>query len=1225
MGLAKLLDCHMRARLIPICWGFGLLALFPPVEAQQEASSLESLLQSLEILGADTENRDRILEWVRAAEEIRRVDREIETVREEMTRLSQLRESLENRFAATQTAVAVPGSSSTPVETTSFSTEDLEFFETHIRPALVENCLSCHGPEKTQGGLRLDTSESLLRGGDSGAVILPGDPEGSPLLKAIEYLDPSLQMPPSGKLPDSTVDNFREWIRRGAPSPSEEVPTVQHEELDLAEARRFWSFQPLADSGPPTVSDPDWVANPIDFFVLDRLQKEGLSPAAPADKRVLLRRVTFDLTGLPPTPEEVEKFLADESPEAYESLIDRLLASPAYGERWGRHWLDVVRYTDSFDSRAAIEQDVGESYRYRDWVVRSFNRDLPYDEFLRYQIAGDLLPPEEEGGEGTPGFNREGVIATGMLAIGNWPGGDADKEKMVTDIVDDQIDVISRGMLGLTVACARCHDHKFDPVTTEDYYGLAGIFFSSHILPGPGRKTEGSPVLRIPLLSEAELEQRRQTEARVATVKGELESLRAGLRRTEALASLPSVPAYLIAARELRDSLSSDTGHQGDTSPHVPLSEKAIRGWMRYLGFEKERPLSREVVGIHEKPALHAWLGAGDATALTLNTSPEEISYLTIIQPGESAAVHPSPSNPVMVDWTCPEAGVYQVEGEVRDLDSTCGDGVDWRLSLENDSGTKVLCQGGFINGGKELFSNAAGSDVLAMLSLSAGDRVRITVSPKSSHACDTTLVDLSIRSATDPGGDWNLARDLLRRTQESVASSDNVGGIGPWILLESTEKGGAGKGGEAVLGKWEEETGRILLKEGPSISSSQAIEQAANTLGEALIAHAALDATGQMAAADQPIGLLFQDLLSANSPFPHRFDPDRLEQDSRDRWEDLSAELADLESRPLPPLEYANGIQEGGVPETPLAGIQDVPVHIRGRYDRLGEMVPRRFPVVLAGENQPPIADGSGRLELARWVSSSSNPLTARVLVNRVWQHHFGEGLVRTPGNFGKLGERPTHPELLDWLARDFIRQGWSIKALHRRILLSATYRQTSTPSSESLETDPDNRWLSHQNRRRLEAEAIRDAILSVAGRLDSSLGGPPFRDLSTPRRTLYFKTVRSDRTSFNMLFDAADPTAIVDRRTVSTVAPQALFLLNHPFVLENAEILAKAFSEEGSEDRAALIGRLYERLYSRLPMETEIEIGQAFLDSKQASPLEIWTRYCQVLLCANEFIYVD
>jgi hypothetical protein len=369
----------------------------------------------------------------------------------------------------------------------------------------------------------------------------------------------------------------------------------------------------------------------------------------------------------------------------------------------------------------------------------------------------------------------------------------------------------------------------------------------------------------------------------------------------------------------------------------------------------------------------------------------------------------------------------------------------------------------------------------------------------------------------------------------------------------------------------------------------------------------------------------LAKQLTSPQSPFwvNSTADENVLPAEGRAAVAQLRDELAALKKSPLPPVPFAHGCVEGGCPKSPQEGIHDVKVHIRGRYDRLGPMVPRHFPPIVAGENQPPIKEGSGRLELAHWIASPQNPLTARVMVNRIWQHHFGEGLVRTPGNFGKLGQPPTHPELLDYLAERFVESGWSIKAMHRLIMLSAAYQQGSVPEEATRQADPDNRLCGWMNRRRLEAEAIRDSLLSVTGRLDRTLAGLPVKDLANPRRTLYLMTIRSDRSTFRELFDAADPTAIIDQRIDSTVAPQALFMLNHPFALEQAKLLAERIQRQEPVDTKGKIERLYVLIYGRPPSEKELAIGLAALQG--GSPQEAWEAYCHILLCANEFVYVD
>ena len=761
--------------------------------------------------------------------------------------------------------------SAAPASPQAKDAEGEAFFEKRIRPLLVERCYECHGGPKVKAHLQLTSRTAILKGGDSGPAAVPGKPDQSLLIQVVRYQD-TPQMPPKGKLKEEDIAALVQWVQRGLPWPERKLEATAAAGRGFQitdEQRRFWSFQPVQDPPPPAFKDSSWPRAAIDRFILAALEPKGLAPAAPADKRTLIRRATFDLTGLPPTPEEIEAFLRDESPDAFARVVDRLLNSPHYGERWARHWLDVVRYTDSFDARITTgpgqEMDISEAWRYRDWVVAAFNRDLPYDRFVIDQVAGDLLPAPQ-----SDGINADGITATGFLAIGNWGGGDADKEKLLTDIADDQVDVVSRTFLGLTLACARCHDHKFDPLSTADYYGMAGIFFSTHILPNVGPKTNGPPMLRIPLASKTELAKRNQQLARIAETEKKFK-----------------------AARD-------------------PLGAALLRGQLEVL-------------------------------------------------------------------------------------------------------------------------------------------------------------------------------------------------------------------------------------------------------------------------------------------------------------------------KRSLPPVTVVHGAQEGGVPGSPHAGAHDVRVHIRGSYARLGELVPRHVPTILAGERQKAITQGSGRLELARWLASPDNPLTARVMVNRIWQHHFGEGLVRTPSNFGKLGERPTHPELLDYLARRFIESGWSVKAVHRAIMLTAVYQQSSSADSW---LDPDNYLLARMSRRRLEAEAIRDSLLAVSGRLDPRLGGPATREFASPRRTLYQMTVRSDRAGFGPLFDAADPTALVDRRTQSTVAPQALFLLNHPFVLDQASALAQRIQGEGSQSDAGRIRRAYGFLYGRPPTRAEVAVGEEFLaDSmtKGKRPETAWLEYVHLLLCANEFIYID
>jgi hypothetical protein len=877
------------------------------------------------------------------------------------------------------------------------------FFENRVRPVLAEHCQRCHGPKKQEGGLRLDRRAAVLKGGDSGPAAVPSKPKESRLLAAV-HRSGELKMPPDRKLPDAAVADLEKWIADGMAWPDDRTATA-------AKPAELWSLKPVRD--PPVPPRTAWTRNPIDAFILARLTEKKLTPAPPADRRTLIRRVTFDLTGLPPTPEEVDAFVGDKSPDAFEKVIDRLLASPAYGERWGRHWLDLVRYCDSFDARDG-DGGIVNAYRYRDWVVRALNADMPYDKFVRKQLAGDMLPLPA-------GERADGIIATGMLAIGNWGGGDADKEKLLTDIVDDQIDVVTRGIMGLTVACARCHDHKFDPLTTADYYGLAGIFFSTHILPNVGPKTGGPPMLNIPL------EEPKDTG-----------------------------PVRAVLAKRTKDAAG--------------------------------------------KPGLLSWRNAADCPNVIANTTAAELKFSTIKMPARTVALHPGPQTDVAAVWTSPVAGAVTLSGTLTDFDPNCGDGVTWELRHVPASGPpKVLAKGKVANGKSDTFSRQTAT-------VAAGDRVELVVNRNAEYTCDTTGVVFTVAAAERS---WEFAADWLAAPPEAAAKA------GPWSV---------------------EELGGKRPYTGPA----------------------------------------------------------------------------------------AHGAQEGGVPGSPHAGVHDVKVHIRGRYDRIGELVPRGFPEVIRVANPPVIASGSGRRELAEWLTRPDHPLTARVIVNRVWQFHFGEGLVRTPSNFGALGELPAHPELLDHLASRFVREGWSLKRLHRSILLSATYQQSAAADPATRAADPDNRLWGRYPRRRLEAEAIRDSLLAVSGTLDlDARGGKATKDFSAPRRTLYIMTIRSDRTGFGPLFDAADPTAPVDKRTVSTVAPQALFLMNHPFVKERAKGFAARVLAKGGDD-AAKLDHAHRLAFGRPPTDEEKRLGLEFVKTEGGTPAA-WAAWCHLLFQANEFITIE
>jgi hypothetical protein len=777
--------------------------------------------------------------------------------------------------------------------------DQVRFFETKVRPLLAEHCFRCHGPDRQKANLRLDAPEALRRGGASGEpAVVPGRPDDSLLLRAVRHQDPAPHMPPKAILSDRQVADLALWVKMGAPYPAVTASP--------GSGRDFWAFRPPVDPPVPAVKDRAWARGPLDHFVLAKLEAAGLRPAPPADRRTLLRRVTFDLTGLPPAPEEIDAFLKDDSPQAFVRVVDRLLASPAYGERWGRHWLDVARYADS----NGLDENVahGNAWRYRDYVIAAFNADMPYDQFVLEQLAGDLLPAAD------PASRNRQLIATGFLALGPKVLAEVDEKKMEMDIVDEQIDTVGRTFLGLTVGCARCHDHKFDPIPTEDYYALAGVFKS-----------------------------------------------------TKTMESFTKVARW------------------------------------------------------HENPV----------------ASPQELA---------AHAAH-----------------------------------------------------------GREV---ARLRDAVQQLSRKAGELVQAAAKPGSAPP-----------------------RDL------------------------------------------------------------------------------------------EPL-----------------FPPE-----TRAELKRLRDELARLE-KAAPVLPTAMGVTEGKVADTA--------VHIRGSCLTLGKVVPRRVPAVVAG-SEPPTFDGrqSGRLQLARWLVRRDHPLTARVLVNRVWRWHFGTGLVRSPDNFGRLGEQADNPELLDWLAHRFRDGNGSVKALHRLLLLSSVYQMSSAAEAGARERDPDNRLHGRADVRRLEAEEVRDALLVVSGRLDRTMGGSLLhvknraylfdhtsRDTTrydSRRRSVYLPVIRNHLYDVFGLFDFPDSTVPNGDRASTTVAPQALFFLNGELPAQAAESLAGLLLADREADDQARVQQLYLRAYGRPATPREMARAQDILrDAEQAlraaepdagkRRLRAWACLGQVVLAANEFIYL-
>ena len=1131
-----------------------------------------------------------------------------------------------------------------------------DFFEKEIRPMLVEKCYKCHGAGKVRGGLNLTGRAFLLKGGDNGPAAVPGKPKESLIVEAVEHRG-ELKMPPNGKLSATEIDHLKHWVSIGLPwpdtpakSPSKPASGSDLTQVSESTSLTWWSFQPLRKAPPPTTKDRIWPRSEVDRFILADLEAKGLKPAPPVDKPTLLRRAAFDLTGLPPTPREIESFLADTSPDAFARVVDRLLASPAYGERWGRHWLDVVRYADARDLiQLPAGSDFREVWRYRDWVVEAFNRDMSYADFVRYQIAGDLMPPSRPGG-----INKDGLVATGLLAIADFVPGDVDKDLMIADYVNDEVDVVGKAFLGLSIACARCHDHKFDPISAEDYYALAGIFFSTRLIPGP--VPGNTPLVRVPLLATDELA---KLHARDATDKR---------RRTELEQELPDAidrayltvvrrlitdetSRYFLTACEYRNQMTASAKRSlGELARQRVLQESLLTAWVDFLGKIGKQPLadlhpilSDAMAGKLVGPALkQAADELQQALARYASRQSAEFARSTDggqqlvrdcvlrfraddprVQTDSSARVLRWPNrSDLPLDASSAGTGPIKTTAKINGHTKTVLR-FDGRALLQvprevpsTGSLFVVFQTAKTATGGQRLLgwedSNVGKHGLSLMLepgALSAilrnngqsGDVVDRRPSTEFQTVCVT----------------WGPKGTTLHRNGVAVGSQKGIDAVSSDPSIKSLNLGGPGSGNAARFQGDLAEV-RVYRRQLDDLTRKEV---------ETELHHAWFESTETHAIPRDAVADLFDELLSARGPFWLAADARTaaLPKEERSRLDAMRRELDVLKSKKPLEIPEAVVVQDGGPKGTRHEGFKDATVFIRGNHKRPGKTVPRGFPRVLTGGHPIRITEGSGRRQLADWLTRPDHPLTARVMINRVWQHHFGEGLVRTTNDFGKRGDFPSNLALLDDLAARFIESGWSLKSMHRLIMLSSSYQQSSRADAEALARDPENRLFGRMERQRLDAEAIRDSLLSVAGRLDCRRGGPGFLDLNVPRRTLYLMSVRTGPSvsDFGRLFDRADPGSIVAERGQSIVAPQALFFLNDPFVIEQSRALAARLAREEPGDIAARIQRLYVLVLGRPPTQAEIDLGRRMLAPDR--DIDPWVNYCQIIFSTNEFLYID
>jgi hypothetical protein len=903
----------------------------------------------------------------------------------------------------------------------------VEFFETRVRPVLANKCYSCHTASKL-GGLRLDSRAAILEGGKSGPAVIPGKPSESLLIRAVRHADEKLKMPMAGeKLSPAEVEDLAHWIQSGASWPETRAAAPVKKGFAISpEQRAFWSFQPLRKPARPAVGNASWVKSPIDSFILAKLESQGLKPVKPASKRVLLRRASYDLIGLPPTPEQVDAFLADSSPDAFAKAVDRLLASPHYGERWGRHWLDVARYADGdgrpdkrpvFIGYGMARDGYVNNWRYRDWVVDALNRDMPYNQFVKAQIAADLMPQQTE------------LPALGFFGLGPWfTGDDTIFVEARANERDDRIDALTKGFLGLTVTCARCHDHKYDPISQKDYTALAGVFWSSGFH-------------EYNLAPAGEVAKYKEHWRRIKTLQAAIQTEMNANFMLAAEALGGQTARYMMAVRA-----KSSEGLDSD------LYER----WSKYLS----EPAKRQ----------HSFLKEWDSLAAR----------------------------------GAPEAEAKNAADEFQKL----------VLSVIADK-KSIQAQ---------------------------NEEMRKDYKPDPNEATVVLPGDL-------------MQFEFFQYKQLLVQKVVDTQKFYVWLDVVQGEPGS------------------------PDYPRKEAVF-------------------------DYPADKL------------ERFLP----AERKARLDALKADLAALAGSLPPEHPYLMGLADNAKPA-------NLKVHLRGSPHALGEEVPRGFPAVLAGaESDPkPFSRGSGRLELAEAIAA--HPLAARVIANRVWMHHFGRGIVATPANFGVTGERPTHPELLDYLSARLVEQGWSLKALHREIMLSSVYQLSAETAAANAAADPANALLWRVNLRRLDAESLRDTLLFAAGSLDERLGGGPqeLNNAENKKRTLYGRVRRGGPDRMMTLFDFPDPNLSGDQRAATNVPLQGLFFLNSDLVWRQAVQLDQRL---GAENDTARIHKAYRLLFGRQAAPAELQRGLKFLEQAKAlsgAGATAWQQYAQVLLSSGELLYVN
>jgi mono/diheme cytochrome c family protein len=1080
------------------------------------------------------------------------------------------------------------------------STADAEFFESRVRPVLAKSCYGCHGPDQQQSSLRVDSREALLKGGARGPSIVPGDPEKSLLVKAIRH--DGLKMPIGARLKDADISAVEDWIRKDAPWPVVAAAKGSSRKDHYAQlAREHWAFQPVRNVIAPEVKDSSWAKTSLDRFILSRLQQSKLSPAKPADKRILMRRLSYILTGLPPTAEEMDRFAADTAPDAYARLVDRVLASPRFGEHWARHWLDLVRFGETRGYEWNYE--IVGAWRYRDYLIRALNGDVPYNQLVREHIAGDLLE--------TPRINskdglNESLIGTAFYRLGEAGHDDCVMfREIALDVIDNQIDTLTKTFQGLTVSCARCHDHKLDPVPTEDYYGLYSILNSSrvvtHTLDLPqvnAHRIERMKGLKQGIRDEIAAVWKREAakttqymltsrsaagDARVGGLNAaRRESWAKALSLSGAAMDEPSYPWATLMCR-------TAANEKYLASEAMPLVDRYKREAIERRAFNREN--FQQIASFSAKMP-DGWT----ATGTSVTDGFASAGDFTIKPEGDQALQN------VLVKGFYTNLLSGRLNGALRSPD------------LPKDRKfISVRVMGGNLGARRTVIDNCAIGENYKVFENGNFTWVKLDTFAKEKRL--PVFVELVTRSDNPRLPD---RPGVLKKDQEKLLDDPrSYFGIAAAVTHDVPET------------PRETLSHMLPLFERGIPSKWESLAKAYQTRIEA-----AVERWSNRTETEDDVRWL--DWLLQNDLLPNQTDATL-------KLERLISEYRAIESE-IPAPRVVEGLGDSG------PGIE-FPVLIGGNAKTYGDPAPRRFLKDILGDAPIAAAAGSGRRELAEMIASPENPLTARVMVNRIWQQIFGRGIVATVDNFGVIGDKPTHPELLEHLAGEFIAQGWSIKKMIRSMVLSETFRQSGEITAQAREVDPQNALLHHYPLRRLEAESIRDTLLNASGKLNSSLFGPstdPYRDqpqeyrrlFSGPldgkgRRSLYLKVTRMEGTRFLETFDYPAPMAARGNRDVTNVPAQALALLNDPFVLAEAEECARRLLSMPAESVDARVGQLFAMALGRQPNSVEYERFRGLaseLASLQKVPREelpnnltVWKDLAHTIFNMKEFIYIQ